>query len=73
MTTITREDYYKLVGLSTLVKQHNDALDDIKKAIVEVTGQELDQYGHCDFIDEAMWGAYSADELLNNLDIEVEA
>lgn len=66
-TEISKSEYLQLVGLLTLASQHERAMEDIRTAALQITG-ETDDCGHtCD----AIWNGYSADELLGKLGIKV--
>lgn len=67
--TITREQYYALTGLLTLARQHNAALDTIKNAAAQITGELDSDMGHTA---DAVYSGDSADELLEKLEITVE-
>lgn len=73
-THISLEDYYRLVGLLTVAKQHNEALAVISRAAAEITGEQDDGYGYygvtSDFIGGD--GMYSADALLKQIEISVD-
>jgi hypothetical protein len=62
---LTKQEYLQLIGLLVLGKKHMDTLQDIIKAIGEVTGDGPD--GHCA---DAVYSNYDADLLLEKLDIE---
>ena len=64
---ISREDYYKLIGLLALATEHNRALGVIEGAAYEIT-KETQEYGHTS---DAVAQSYTADELLRKLGIEV--
>jgi hypothetical protein len=72
VTEITQEEYFSLVGLLTLAKVHNDALEKIEKAIVKITGENNDGYSYYGHSSDAVMNNYSADELLDKLDIKVK-
>ena len=63
---ISREDYYKLIGLLALATEHNRALGVIEGAAYEIT-KETQEYGHTS---DAVAQSYTADELLRKLGIE---
>ena len=66
--TITQHQYLQLVGLLTLAKQYNGALEQIKHAALEITG-ETEDWGHTS---DAVYGMRSIDDLLKFLEITVE-
>jgi hypothetical protein len=71
-TEITQEEYWQLVGLLTLARQHKQMVDEIEKAMRKITG-EKDVYGHCG---DAIWendGVSTAVDLLERLNIKVNA
>ena len=66
---LKKTDYYKVVGLLALADGHRRAMEDITKALVEITGEKADPsgsdyYGH---VSDAVWSGYSADEMLAKL------
>jgi hypothetical protein len=64
--TISKEQYYMLIGLLTLASHHSQALEDIKNAALEITKEEEDNW-----TSDAVYGGYGADELLEHLNITV--
>lgn len=74
--TITRTDYYALLGLLKLAEQHNTALDNIVAAACQITGELKDdgsaeRGGHTS--DMLFSPDYrSLDEVLRLLDITIE-
>lgn len=67
---ISREDYYKLIGLLTLAAEHNRALDVIRRAAVEITKERGDpELGYT--ADATIGAPCTADDLLGRLGIEV--
>jgi hypothetical protein len=66
--TVTKSEYLQLVGLLTLAKKHNEWLEDLRVAALAIT-QEADEHGHTG---DAVYGDYSADMLLDRLNITVE-
>lgn len=68
ISTITREQYYQLLGLVLIAKQHNDALEGVTKAVRSIT-QETDEYGHSS---DVLYSDYGVDGLLERLKITVE-
>lgn len=65
--TISRSEYFQLIGLLTLAKKHNETLKDIERAALAIT-KEVDDLGHTA---DAVYGNRSPDELLALLDITV--
>lgn len=64
---ITRNDYFKLVGILALAAHHRDILEGLVRSACEITQEEAD--GHTT---DCIWGQdYSPDELLDLLHIEV--
>lgn len=66
--SISREDFYKLNGLLALAKNHNAALEAIKRAACEITGESAEDYGHTT---DAIYEGYSAEELLRKVGMEI--
>ncbi|MGI4789230.1 MAG: hypothetical protein ACRYFS_10330 [Janthinobacterium lividum] len=75
-TSISRNDYLRLLGLLTLAKDHNKALSALQRSAEEITGEtgdgtESGNYGHtADAIYDE--GSNSIDALLRKLGITVE-
>ncbi len=65
--TITQMEYLQLIGLLTLAAQHVEAQKQLEKAVAELIGQEGDR-GHAQ---DAVWSPYTADELLEKMEIKV--
>ena len=75
-TTISYDDYLRLVGLLTLARDHNRTLNDIRRSALAITGEYDDNdatgeyYGHTgDAVYDDNGGR--ADELLRKLGIAV--
>lgn len=71
---ITRSQYLQLTGLLVLAQRHNDALRDIEKAMYGIT-QEKDHDGNpseCGHTADAVYGGYTAEELMGKIGITVE-
>lgn len=68
MRTISRSQYQQLLGLLALVQQHNQALNEIKQALISLLGPEEDT----DWIGEAVYGEADEQRLLQRLSITVE-
>lgn len=66
-TKVSKTEYLQLVGLLTLAEAANKKQRDILKAVMAITG-ETDNCGHSG---DAVYGDYSADELLEKLGIKV--
>jgi hypothetical protein len=66
--TITRNEYLQLVGLLTVAKRHTAMLREIIPAVREIIGEQDDR-GHSE---DAVWGDYSPEELLEKMEITVE-
>lgn len=69
---ISKTDYYKLIGLRHLSTFKNQELESLKSAVVEITGEKLDDsdYGHAsDFVYQ---DDISVKELLRKLNIKVK-
>jgi len=67
--TISREDYYKIVGLLTIAEQHLKVLTSVERALDAITGEgKFNRGGHCG---DATYGQRDADDLLRVLHIEV--
>lgn len=80
MKTITESDRLKLIGLLALAAHHNRAIEDIRRALYEITAEEPD--GHTSdtlysvgtsFGQGPKDPADAADDLLKLLKITVEA
>ena len=76
-TSISQDDYLRLVGLLTLARDHNRALSDIRLSAVAITGEYDDTglggevYGHTgDAVYDDNGG--NADALLRKLGIKVD-
>lgn len=68
ITSISRDQYYQLVGLRLVAQQHTDALEAIKKAVVSITQETEGDWGHSsDFLYED----YGVDGLLSRLNLTV--
>lgn len=69
MKTISKTQRLQLVGVLTLAAKHIAALEDLKSAAYEITGEE-DDLGHTN---DAIWdeGRRDADALLGRLKIKV--
>lgn len=65
--SISTPEYYQVMGLLMLAKQHVASLADIEKALRSITG-DVTEHGHCG---DACYGDYTADHLLDLLDIRV--
>ena len=68
-TKITETEHLQLIGLLVLAKQCDERMKDIEKAVNAITG-EPDAGGYSS---DAVYGNYTADELLEKLDITVIA
>lgn len=73
MKTITKQNYYAIIGLLELAKTHNSEMNDIERALMKLTGEPIKDYhmGHCG---DAVWsgGEIDARELLKKLDVKVK-
>lgn len=68
MKTITKQQYYCLIGLQELAKAKWKEISELEKAAIEITEEKDGVFGHTsDFIA----GSRDADELLSLLNIEV--
>lgn len=71
---ITKSEYYSLIGLLTLARQHTQATEDITDAVMKVIG-ETDIWGHAS---DTVWSTETgaadkqADSLLKKLSIKVK-
>ena len=68
-TEITETEKLQLIGLLVLAKAGNERMKDILRAVMVITG-ETDDGGHSS---DAVYGDYTADELLEKLGIVVSA
>lgn len=66
--SISREDFYKLNGLLALAKNHNAALETIRRAACEITGESPEDYGHTA---DAIYEGHPADDLLRKVGVEI--
>lgn len=66
-TEISQFEYHMLIGLLEVSKQHSRSLDIIKKSVAQILGEKND-IGHAG---DAIWGDYSADQLLEKSEIKV--
>lgn len=64
---LKRGEYLQVVGLLALAPQHNQALNDIRRAICEIV--KVEKYEDCGHVGDAVYCEYSADELLRKLDV----
>lgn len=66
---ITTPEKYQLIGLLTLAENYRKNLEDIQRAVAQITQEEDWRDGHCsDFV----WGHHgSADDLISALGIKV--
>lgn len=65
--TITRSEYHQLCGLLLLSQRHDRALDEMKRAVADLLGDE-------DWASDAVRGGvadYDADDLLQRMGIEI--
>ena len=68
-TEITENEKLQLIGLLVLAQAGNERMKDILKAVTAITG-EKDDMGHSS---DAVYSDYTADELLEKLNITVSA
>jgi hypothetical protein len=73
MKTITRSEYFMLVGLSTLAHYHHRGLNDIELAACSITGDKPNDNQHTsDFIfNETPISPAGVDQLLDKLGVKV--
>ena len=66
---ITKDEYFQVIGLLAAAHYHNSVIDDHRKMLMKLLGEE-DEYemGYCC---DAVHGVYTADELLEQLVIDV--
>jgi len=69
-TTITKNEYLQLTGLTVLVKRLNRTLDDLRRAACEIVGADPEEFGQIG--DWAYNPEADVDDLLRKLKIEVE-
>jgi hypothetical protein len=67
-STITKNEYYQLIGLLKLGQSYNAKCLDIEKAMSEIVGEKEKFGGHCG---DAIYSNYSVDELLDKLNLKV--
>lgn len=66
---INHQEYCQLLGLLLIAEQHTKAIADVKSAIAKtLLIEESSSAG--DWIEDAIYRPYSADELLKRLEIE---
>lgn len=70
MKTITKSQYYTLIGLRTVAKKQWEILEELEKAAADITGEQEKLFcGHAsDFIN----GNRELDDMLRILEIEVK-
>lgn len=68
--TISKSDYYKLVGLQTLANSYHEKLDDLERAFLEITKENEHQIGS--YSSDILFGFKSLNEGLKLMGIEVE-
>lgn len=68
ITTITKEKYLQIAGLLTLAQFHKNRVDECEK-IMSLMIEEGEDCGHCG---DAIWSDYTADILLEKLNIKVD-
>lgn len=66
---MSKSEYYQVVGLLVLAKRKKDEMEEIVKALMELTGELVD-YGRCS--DFAWGGNTNADDLLRKLNLTVK-
>lgn len=66
--TITKNEYYQLIGLLKLGQTYAQKCLDIEKAMNELVGEKEKFSGHCG---DAIYSDYSVDELLDKLSIKI--
>jgi hypothetical protein len=69
MKTITKNQYYQLVGLAAISKRQYDLLDQVMEAALEITGEDRDNGHTSDFVYS---GDHDVKDLLERLSITVE-
>lgn len=67
-TEITKTEYWQIIGSLTVAAQHNEALREIEKALINITGEES-EFGHSS---DAIYCDYTADELIKKLNIKIK-
>lgn len=69
---INHQEYCQLLGLLLIAEQHTKAIADVKSAIAKTL--EIDKSSSdAEWIDDAIYHPYSADELLSSLSITKES
>lgn len=73
-TTISQDDYLRVIGLLKLANDHTLALKDIEKNIAELVGAPDEGHGYCYFghVSDAICESYSAHELLDKMGIKIQ-
>jgi hypothetical protein len=67
---LTRTEYLQITGLLLIGKKHREALEDVQRALHELTGEDDDPLsGHCG---DAIYSEYSARQLCEKLKLTVE-
>lgn len=69
--SITKAQRLQLIGLLALASSHRKQMEDIQKAVVELTGEVEGICGHCC---DAIWSdCHDAQDLLNLLNVKTKA
>ncbi len=68
MKTITKEQYYQLIGVVVLAKSYLDKINDLEKAALNITQEVYDIGGHTSDI---VWGSRDLDEGLKIMGVKV--
>jgi len=73
---LSREEYFTLIGLMTIAKDHYDKLRDIERSVAQflgITEDGTDYYGH---VSDAIWsgdvGLCTVHSLMKNLKLRLE-
>jgi hypothetical protein len=68
-TSISYSDFLKITGLLVVGIEAYKQCEAVEAALKEITGEDPNGFGHSG---DAIYGGYSAKELLKKLDIKVE-
>lgn len=66
---INQQEYCQILGLLLIAGQHTKSLADVKSAIAKIVEIE-ETSSDADWIDDAIYHPYSADELLSYMNIQ---
>jgi len=67
---ISKQDYYKLLGLGVLAKQYCNSIDDVTAAIADIVG-ETNESGYFGHASDCIWDNDPASYIVKAMEIEV--